>query len=700
MTLEATENFGFTRVGQGETLSKNGFAALDGDRTMLDSLLLAIFNHRHEGGERLADPASAPTATVQTDSDGMIGADRTYFYKYAYIDANGLETAPSPEVEITTPPGSGRPSAPALTHLATGGSLNAGKYTYRITYADLKGGESTPSDPVSISFTTDQCAGACRVQLDLPVAPSATPCINIYRAKQGQTRYYFLKKIDVDPGNETIAFDDGTVAEDLSLTPPTANTTASSNEITITINGGVIPEGVIAWRLYRTSTSGSYGNASLVHEVIESTSETAQDLRATWTDVGGMLNAGSPRERSAAIGSSQPLRLEEIQGVFQLASMPRGGQGWDVLMPGDLRSRTYARSAFALDVRPWSMSAFFRRPNSGLVAPIRFFVRDSLGGQVELVAATDGDYYAIQFPTTESGFAEAEDGGTSTRSASVPIVTDLDASGIEAVEIAASGEFSLAEFGPLDAGEYRAFVAMRALDDSITDDIRLSVRRVSDDAQLFSQVLTISDTTYQEYELGPFAVGQGESVYVRVDKLLEAQVVFYRVDYFRFEATLASLQAGPLDVVVEVEGFAFEGAETGALTGTAAVITDPGTETGSAVELVADLDRVDINVGALPVLLTDARVRVRTVNGTAPADGLRLEARRADTQGVLSTVLVSPSATEYGWFSLDPFTPPTGVDMILRVEKVTATDQYVVDHVETSLDGMDPGGDVQFRLAY
>ena len=113
--LGDTENFGLTRVGQGETLAKNGYAALTTDRTFLDRVMQAMLTHAHDGGDRLPNPDQAPTLTTeQGDPDAMLPGGRTYYYRYSFIDRFGLETSGSPEAAIATPPELPLPRHPTL----------------------------------------------------------------------------------------------------------------------------------------------------------------------------------------------------------------------------------------------------------------------------------------------------------------------------------------------------------------------------------------------------------------------------------------------------------------------------------------------------------------------------------------------------------------------------------------------------------
>jgi len=689
--LEPTPTFGFTRIGQGETLAKNGYAALDGDRRMLDSLLQALHQHTHSGDtQRLPDPQYAPILTVtQGDETAFLPGGQTYFYKYSYVDMWGLETAASPEQMIQTPAGVTRPQAPILEHFPTGGDLNAGRYAYVLTYSDYRGGETPASNPAAITIEVDQCNGECRIKLDFDEAPAVAPCINIYRARQGQTRFYLLDKVE----GVTSYFDDGSRFEDQTVTPPIINTTGGNNRVDIELPEGV-PDGVGAWRIYRSQTPGGYTTASLVHHVVEGTDEFTTDLRDTWSDHGSGLGRGLPRTRSSTIGGTRALRLENLAGYLTNAQMPRGSRSWDLFLPGTLLSRDYSVHDFNLDMRPSRLSAYFLdRPTLGS-SWARFILKDG-SGAIELQATGSGRHHEVRFPLTDQGFVHAH----STTRVDAPMVLDAAASSGQAVQFSAQGAYLWTETEPLDAGTYRARAMARLFQgDAITDDLRLRVIRESDEAVLSEVYRTVSNTEFAEIEFGDFTVADGVAVILRIDKIGTGQMVAYRFDYLRYESVLDLLQ-GEITMRVEVGGFLTGHAAEGVLTG-GELVTDVNATRGQAVHLSSQNDRVDFLLPAPPSVVTKGRARLRTSGGSI-TDGVRLQVVRADNQSSLSSVERTPDSATYAWFDFADFTPPAGVDVLLRVEKLTSgAEPYFVDMVESSIDGVVPGGNVQFRMEY
>jgi len=694
--LGDTENFGLTRVGQGETLAKNGYAALTTDRTFLDRVMQAMLTHSHDGGDRLTSPDQAPALTTeQGDPDAMLPGGRTYYYRYSFIDRFGLETSGSPEAAIATPPGTSAPQAPDLDHHTSGGELNAGTYSYRITYSDLQGGETTPSNAASITIYSDQCNGQCRIELTFEEGPAIAHCVNIYRSKQGQSRFYLLAKVE----NGTTYFDDGTVTEDTTRTPPRSNTTGGQNKVEVVVPE--IPEGVTAWRLYRTQIPGNYSNSSLVHHVVETEEQSSGDLVDTWVDLGGSLSAGKPRSRSSTLPGAPTLRLDQLEGFIEVGNLPRGARSWDLFLPGDLEVRTYGKIVAESAIDPASLSAYFLTPVDGIgTAWIRFILEDELGNIVDLVVDEDGDFYRNRLPRTDQGYFEAHLGERSTQ---VAIVNDPDASEGQAAQVMVENSFVRVDLGALDAATYRAWVNIRLAEDSdpLPDDVRLRAIRASDHSPISTRVLTITNDTYEEIAFEDFTVQQGEEVLLQMEKIEEGQVVFYNVDYFRYEADLESLELGEITMRVDIGGFVQTLAEDGNLSGTAAVVVDEDAESGNAVHLPNQNDRVDILLEDVPNEEMGARVQIRTDGGAAPVDGIRLTAHRADTMGVLSSTDVTPDSANYEWFDFANFTPPIDVDVYLRIEKIVDDPEpYYVSHIGTDVEGFHPGSDVQFRVDY
>jgi hypothetical protein len=99
------------------------------------------------GGEAVigtsVTPTNAPTVAPRSGT-GMASGD--YRYAVAFLDAAG-KTLPSPLSALLTLGGvvTAPASAPTVARGASGGSLGAGAYQWKVTFVDAAGGETTPS---------------------------------------------------------------------------------------------------------------------------------------------------------------------------------------------------------------------------------------------------------------------------------------------------------------------------------------------------------------------------------------------------------------------------------------------------------------------------------------------------------------------------------------------------------------------------
>lgn len=549
MTLPETTHFGFTRVGQGEQLSKNSYAALDADRVQLDALLNAIVDHEHSGEAALTGPTSAPTLTANT-SGGALPAGTTFYYKVSYLDRYGLETSASPESSVTTASGSSAPTGPALTHLTTGGSLSAGTYSYVITFEDLEGGETTSSAPTSLKIAATSCNGTCQIQIDLPTPPAETPCINIYRQEPGQSRHYFLAKITV-----TQYFDDGAVDEDQSRTPPLSNSTASTNSVDIDLVDP-LPDEAFGWKIYRAQAPGAYGQSSLVHKVTETVSETGGAIVETWTDVNDPLSAGSPRNTDGTLSGGQIVQLDQITGTLPLSSIPRGAQTVSSFCLGTIVDSTiYDKFEVNRDILPTELSAFFQTLPSGLNGTDKVRVRvtdnDATPHFVELSCEDDSGYYLVTWPTTGTATFEAE--SQADKSSTSPVVNDGGASGGQAVELNLDGEYVTFDMGLLDGGDY-VFTAVARFPSGTpaTNDLQLEVIDTAGPTTLLTETFTVTGT-YADYTTSTVSLAAAANIELKVSKVVVGSEIIY-VDKASFLADTTTLHAGEMTVEAFVDG--------------------------------------------------------------------------------------------------------------------------------------------------
>lgn len=552
-----TDHFGLTRVGEGEQLSKNGFAALDLDRVTLDDLLHALSQHTHSAEPRLANPAGAPSL-IGRPTGGTLPPNTTLYYRIAYIDKWGLETAGSSEASITTSGALPSPSAISATLETSGGTLGTGLYAYVATFATASGGETVPGPRTEARIET---GATNRLRIVLPDRPPGAATVRIYRSRPGQTQYYFLFETDA-----MTFYDDGSITEDSTVTIPGFNSTNSANSVEVIVPGGALPPGVHGWKLYRSVTPGTYSGFNLVHVVVEGTTETSNDIRTSWMDVGAALQRGEPRQISATISGGAAVNLSQVGGRFPLEAAPRGVRSWDPFIPGAVTmERVYARFRSPVDISPTAISAYFlAAPNTSPTgSQVALRVHDSTGKFVSLSTdGTNGNYYVARFPITNAGTFEAEKGNRSATGV-VPIVTDLGASNGQAVELNDINEFVEVDLGTLDPGRYRGFVRIRNTVGGTAplDDVTITLLNSTTSAVVAEKTYTVTrlaDDTFIEIgglifrpplngatpaEIGP--------IKMRVSKST-ANPATYLVDTLRYEAELQSLKAGDITLVATV----------------------------------------------------------------------------------------------------------------------------------------------------
>lgn len=553
-----TDYFGLTRVGEGESLSKNGFAALDLDRVTIDDILHALTEHSHDAAPRLADPAGSPSVTT-TASGGTLPPGTTLYYRVSYLDKWGLETTASTEVAITTPGALGSPEAPAISLESTSGTLGPGLYSYVATYVTAVGGESVAGPRTEVRITS---GATNRLRIEIPPLTVGATAVRVYRSRPGQTQYYYLFET-----TDAFYYDDG-VIEDATITVPGFNSTNSANSVEVTVPGGTLPVGVFGWRLYRSVSPGSYSGFNLVHTVVEGTTETSNDIRISWVDDGSALQRGEPREVSSTIGGGQIVTLNQIAGKFPLSATPRGAKSWSPFITGTAVATTeYARMRAPLPVSPISISGFFLDPptTSPTGSQVALRLTDNLGAFVEMLTdGTSGQYYVSTFPLTDGGTFEAESGVRSANSA-VPIVTDASASNAQAVELNAASEFVEYPLGTLDPGTYLGYVRIKSttanppLNDATVDVlsgssvIATGLFTVGAGATPAAPAAGYANIGPVKFVVPTFggATPTGSTIKIRVTKSSNDPAT-YLVDQFSYTAELVSLAAGDIRLTAEV----------------------------------------------------------------------------------------------------------------------------------------------------
>lgn len=546
-----TENFGLTRVGPGESLAKNGHARTDLDVLMMDSLLQALVDHQHDAAPALGNPDDPPALTAN-QAGGSLPAGTKLYYKIALIDRFGLETAASPEASVTTSNPIAKPAAPAVTLETTGGSLAAqGRYAYVVTFDDGIGGETQASASSHAVLST---GSTNRIRLNLPALPSLATQYKIYRARPGQSQFFFL----ANHSGGTVFYDDGGTAEDNTIVAPTINTTMATNSVDVTLPGSVDVNDITAWVIYRTTEAGRYGNSSVVHRVVETVNPTDTTVISSWTDDGTPLSRGVPKSKSSTISGGKVVQLNQVQGQLPITSMARGNALWNTFCPGTLTDLTdYGKTRTTRDIQPAKLTAYFQTPPVGLngatPVQVRVIVTDGTNS-VTLNCDDDTGYYVEEWPL-DSGTVEAEH-GTRSVVGSMPILSDSNASNGEVVEMNAQNEYVEVDVGQIEAGEYSASVTIVEGPGSAnpTNDFELSVRRGDDDTVIASTVVTVpNSSSYSDVTIASFQAPGDTEVILRATKVT-ANAATIHIDKFSYNASVTTLSKGDITCRVEFDG--------------------------------------------------------------------------------------------------------------------------------------------------
>lgn len=303
--MAKTQRFGLNYFG-GDVegaLSEEGGKFTNRDRRTIDRVLAAFETHDHSGGDRLADPSGVPALTLFTTGGGLQAAT-TFYYRIAYVDRYGLETAASDEVSVTTPGSILPPQAPRVEAVA-GGALGEGLHWIAATVH--AGGQETQLSAPSLITISDLNTIRVTFPDGLPVGAEQ---VSIWR--QGPLDSGFTRLETVSAVGFTEYLDDGSIppddcACDPSHLPPRTNQTGSTARVEIEVPAADIaaPTDVQRWRVYRTTVPGVYDAASLVAEVSDTDAELGGALVGTFIDTGltGLL-LGKPLDVSQTLTPS------------------------------------------------------------------------------------------------------------------------------------------------------------------------------------------------------------------------------------------------------------------------------------------------------------------------------------------------------------------------------------------------------------
>ena len=335
---ERTSNYNLVKLGAGDALSTEDYAVFGSNLELIDRIMAA--NGRRPGSTStpVTDPASAPELDLDT-TQGNLPAATTIYYRYAYVDSIGLETAASPISSVTTPAPLVAPAAPGLTRSASGGSLFPGNYHYLLTaYETINTNETKGISPSIITLATT--GSTWIIDLELPALPSGADGFNVYRRGPGESEYSYLGSIDMGVATPPTTYeDDGSATPNCTRRPPISNQTSRSNNVTIGIPGAtpVVDTDAAFWRIYRSYNLTDWTSSKL-HDVVEETTEGSGIITPEYLDLGYATTRGVPlavTEMSAAVSKIDLTDYNEVDGVLPVSANVVPFQ-LTFAMPGDV----------------------------------------------------------------------------------------------------------------------------------------------------------------------------------------------------------------------------------------------------------------------------------------------------------------------------------------------------------------------------
>lgn len=111
---------------------------------------------------------------------------------------------------------------PVATDLSTAGNVNIGTHSWKVTFLDVTGGETTPSAKSNVITVA---GAATQVSVTLPTGPVGTVSRALYRTVAGDTGSWKLVKTVTD--NTTASTTDNVADASLGAAAPSADTTHS-----------------------------------------------------------------------------------------------------------------------------------------------------------------------------------------------------------------------------------------------------------------------------------------------------------------------------------------------------------------------------------------------------------------------------------------------------------------------------------------
>lgn len=372
-----TQHLGFNKFGAEGRISDEGYKFSNRDRDLMDTLFQSLLLHNHNPdivGTSLVGPppGTAPTLTVST-SGGVLLAGRDYYYKIAYLDVLGNETEAGAAGLVSTPDPLVPPEPQVLTTADTGGTLVPGTYKYALAFYQDAGGVTTAPNTDVIVIPTGTNTNT--VTIPLPTLTDEADGWRVYRKAPGELEYWFLVQV---ASGVTEYVDDGSINPDCTSRRSVANTTNSTNKVTIDLPAGYLPLDlrITGWRIYRASAAGSYPANSLVATVVETTTEGGADLVTTFDDIGEALAQGIPLIQTAV---PSPVAQLDAALAFAAASgrLPAdlaspGVRAFNLLLPATLAVKDYHQFVPPHDMLVERIDGFYLTAPTGLTPSTDF----------------------------------------------------------------------------------------------------------------------------------------------------------------------------------------------------------------------------------------------------------------------------------------------------------------------------------------
>lgn len=245
-------------LGRQDPLSSDAYYFTAVNPLLIDALLrIGAVTHRHDAHAPLADPTDAPVLAANP-AGGNIPGGLTLHLCYTLLDADGGETLPVPATSIVTPSGFATPTtAPTVAQIAVppgDKALLKGSYSYGVTVTDGTGGE-TKMSPVATTYGQDafQISGLSALT---NAASNGNPMAGwrLWRQTNGGALYLVASGTHAIDG----FIDDGNVIGDCTVAPPQLGTTATTNQLEVTVPN-TQPVGTAQFAIY-VSINGAFNS--------------------------------------------------------------------------------------------------------------------------------------------------------------------------------------------------------------------------------------------------------------------------------------------------------------------------------------------------------------------------------------------------------------------------------------------------------